>query len=242
MGRNQPGTAAAVFIDGWNIHRACERAFGHGPLHPLLLGRVLAGDRVLRSVNYYIGVPDPRVEAANAAARSRQLQFMAATGVNTFPKKLRYRWEWRVDKWELPHPAAHQGETRDVPVTAVNQGREKGVDVALALDAYAASLDDEIDVIIIVSADTDLNLVPEMIDRLPEGVGARVENAVVNRREKRIINHSFAWTHQIDAAVFASVRDDNDYYTKMSSATRKRRINEVVSTARATPSRSTHNS
>lgn len=230
MGRRQPGTSVAVFIDGWNLHRANERAFAHGPIHPLLLGRVLAGARALHSVDYYIGVPDPRVESENAAARSRQLEFMRKTGVRTHAKKLRYRWEWKVNKWELPHPGAHKGQTRSVEATSFNQGREKGVDVALALDAYAAAMRDDVDVVIIVSADSDLNLVPEMIDRLPQGTGARVENAVVNRHAEKSINRSFAWSHQIDASVFAAIRDDNDYYTKTPGKVRKRRVRAVVTT------------
>jgi|GEM_PF-5111203 len=34
-----------VFIDGQNITIGARYAFGHGNMHPLLLGRALAGER-----------------------------------------------------------------------------------------------------------------------------------------------------------------------------------------------------
>jgi len=90
MARRQPGTRAAVCIDGWNLHRGCERAFGFGQVHPLELGRALAGQRELDSVHYFIGVPDSRVDPDSARIRTRQLAFMRDTGVVVTPRKLRY--------------------------------------------------------------------------------------------------------------------------------------------------------
>lgn len=215
MSKPQPGTRAAVLIDGWNLHRSCERAFHHGPVHPLALGRILAGSRELDSVSYHIGVPDSRVDAEAARERTRQLRFMSDSGVIVEPRKLKYRWEWKIDKWSLPHPERHGGDSRSVNATATNQGREKGVDVALALSAFRQAQRPEVDVIIIVSADSDLNLVADHVRGIPDPTGARVENAVVNSHGKKIINRSFAWSHQITDEVFAQIRDDNDYKVKM---------------------------
>lgn len=215
-----------MFIDGWNLHRGCERAFGHGPVHPLLLGRVLAGSRNLHSVEYHIGVPDSRVDPDAAGERTRQLRFMADTGVIVEPRKLRYRWEWKIDKWSLPHPAKSPGETRSVEATAFNQGREKGVDVALAVGAFRTAQRPDVDVVIIVSADNDLNLIAELVGELPAN-GARVENAVVNPHGKKIINHAFAWSHQITQSVFDAVRDSNDHKRKMDRGDRTESIRSV---------------
>lgn len=218
----------AVFIDGWNLHRSCERAFGHGQIHPLLLGRELAGDRNLERVGYFIGVPDHRVDKPSAQKRTRQLAVMEETGIRVVARKLKYRWEWKLDKWSMPHPAKHEGEKRDAKATSINQGREKGVDVALALDAFYAAQHPDIDVVIIVSADSDLNLISEQVARLPETIGARVENAVVNRHDKVVINRSFAWSHQIDKETFNRIRDDTDYSKKLSSTARAKLVNKVT--------------
>lgn len=223
-----PGSNVSVFIDGWNLHRGCERAFGHGPIHPLLLGRQLAGERRLESVHYYIGVPDHRVEAENAQIRTRQLDLMSATGVDVTQKKLRYRWEWKLDKRSLPHPARHQGETLEATAVSKNQGREKGVDVALALDAFFVAQDPNVDVVIIVSADTDLDLVPLMVQKLPKSTGARVENAIVNRHGKKIINRHFAWSHQIDKHMFNAIRDETDYRDKMTKKRRRELATDII--------------
>jgi len=230
-GALNPDDRVIVFIDGWNLHRACERAFGgHGPIHPLLLGRRLAGPRQLSSVRYFIGVPDSRVEKDNAAFRTRQLEFMAKTGVQVFPKKLRYRHEWKFNKWNLPDPRKHEGETRTTEVTSMRQGREKGVDVELALSAFHAAHDHSADAIIIVSADSDLDLVPQQIALLRNTSGrsghgqatnVRVENAVVNTAKDKHINHAYDWSHQINAKVFAKVRDDLDYSKPISKRARK---------------------
>lgn len=222
------GSNVAVFIDGWNLHRSCERAFDHGQVHPLLLGRQLAGDRNLARVSYFIGVPDHRVDKPSAQKRTRQLAVMEATGVRVSARKLKYRWEWKLDKWSMPHPAKHEGKELDAKVTSINQGREKGVDVALALEAFYAAQHPNIDAVIIVSADSDLNLISEQVSRLPESIGARVENAVVNRHNKVVINRAFAWSHQIDKDMFATIRDDTEYSKKLPKADRDELIANVI--------------
>lgn len=194
----------------------------------MLLGKHLAGDRELARVGYFIGVPDQRVDKPNAQKRMRQLAVMEETGVRVVAKKLKYRWEWKLNKWDLPHPNKREGDTIAAEATSINQGREKGVDVALALDAFYAAQHPEIDVVIVVSADTDLNLVPEQVGRLPETIGARVENAVVNRHGKFVINRSFAWSHQIDKAMFAAIRDDTDYTRKVPKTKREELITSVT--------------
>lgn len=218
----------AVFIDGWNLHRSCERAFGHGQVHPLSLARHLAGDRQVARVGYFIGVPDQRVDKPNAQKRMRQLAVMEETGVRVVARKLKYRWEWKLDKRSLPHPAKHDGETIEAEAKSINQGREKGVDVALALDAFYAAQHPNIDVVIIVSADSDLDLISEQVKRLPDSIGARVENAVVNRHNKLVVNRAFAWSHQIDKVMFNAIRDDTDYGKKIPTPKRKKLIASVV--------------
>jgi len=85
----------------------------------------------------------------------------------------------------------------------------------------------DIDVVIIVSADSDLTLVADTLNRFPIEAGARVENAAVNHHGKKIINRSFAWSHQIDQKMFERVRDDNDYSRKLDKSDRKDAIARV---------------
>jgi len=227
-----PGTGAVVvFIDGWNLHRACERAFDHGQIHPLLLGRELAGNRPLGGVRYYMGMPDPRIEESGGKERQRQIDFMAKTGVVTVTRKLRYRWEWKLDKWSLPHPRDHEGETRKGDATARLQGREKGVDVSLALDAFSAAQRKEVAAIVIVSADSDLEIVATALgesSKARRNAGVRVENAIPNGIGKKIINRSYDWSHQIDAAMFARIRDDLDYTKPIKKKGRDRALKRML--------------
>jgi len=226
----------AVFVDGWNLHRGCERAFRHGQVHIMFLARQLAGDRPLLAVRYFIGVPDARAEADNARRRTRQLELMAATGVDVHPKKLRYRHEWKFNKWNLPDPRKHEGETRQTSVTSRRQGREKGVDVELALSAFQTATTGEASTIIIVSADTDLNLVPEQLDPLRKaGLRVRVENAAINNARRKYLNHAYDWTHQIDKKLFAAVRDDFDYQNPVPRGARRRYLNAVEAGEQTVP-------
>jgi len=225
-----PG-AVIVYIDGWNLHRACERAFDQGQVHPLLLGRELAGKRPLGGVRYYMGMPDPRIEASGGEERQRQIDFMAKTGVATVTRKLRYRWEWKLDKWSLPHPRDHEGETRKGDATAKLQGREKGVDVSLALDAASAAQRNDVAAVVIVSADSDLEIVATHLgesSKIRRQRGVRIENAIPNSIGKKIINRSYDWSHQIDAAMFARIRDDLDYTKPIKQKARDRELKRLL--------------
>lgn len=234
--RGAKTNGVVVFVDGWNLHRGCERAFDHGQVHIMFLARHLAGDRPLLGVRYFIGVPDARTEADNARRRTRQLELMGRSGVELHPKKLRYRHEWKFDKWELPDPRKHEGETRKTTVTSRRQGREKGVDVQLALDAFQTAITGAASAIIIVSADTDLDLIPEQLDPLrADGLKVRVENAAVNNADRKYLNHAYDWTHQIDADLFAAVRDDFDYQNPVPRGARLRFLAAVEAGERTVP-------
>jgi hypothetical protein len=106
------------------------------------------------------------------------------------------------------HPTAfdHLGK----PI-AWDSGREKGIDVILALDLVLGAIRDEYDVAILFSGDTDL--VPAIDEAI--SAGKRVENAVwkpdgkharpLQGTRKRI------WCHQLDRKKFDWVKDPVNY-------------------------------
>jgi uncharacterized LabA/DUF88 family protein len=130
-----------VFIDAQNMYRGARRAYGweghpgqYGNFKPIGLARILTmgDDRDLTEVRVYTGVPTAkRNPHGNAITQRRMAAWIADNPklVRVFPRSLRY-----------PPP----------------EGREKGVDVELAIDFARLALDDEYDIAVLASTDTDL--------------------------------------------------------------------------------------
>jgi uncharacterized LabA/DUF88 family protein len=127
-----------VFIDGQNMYKGAREAFGYehekghyGNFRPLALARLLTQEahRELRQVRFYMAVPDPRRDRRGHAMAQRRLASWQGENpalVHVFTRTLRY-----------PPP----------------KGREKGVDVQLAIDVVTLALDDEYDFAVLASAD-----------------------------------------------------------------------------------------
>ncbi|MDQ1700200.1 MAG: hypothetical protein QOG34_2063 [Frankiaceae bacterium] len=134
-----------VFIDWQNAYnraRACFHGAGSpascGQVDPLKLGHRLAGkrpDRELQQVRIYRGMPTPRHDAKGYAALRRQ----AAA------------WQRRTTRPGELHVTLHP-----LQYLPGRPPREKGVDVALAVDMVVMAVRGEYDIAILVSADTDL--------------------------------------------------------------------------------------
>ena len=171
----------SVFIDGQNLFKAVNRRYG-ARVHPLLLGRELAGDRELAVVRYYSGIHDPEENASMHDLVRRRHDLMVRTGVEVTERQLRYHWEWKIDD-RLPRPWSDEGpDRRKASVRRRRASREKGIDVALALDAVAAAFTDECDVVIIVSRDRDLMEIADEINARCETSAVRVEVAYAIER------------------------------------------------------------
>jgi len=132
---------AVVFVDYRNLYHGAREAFGYqseaghyGNIRPISLGRVLtrATDRELEQVRVYTGVPTPQNDRKGNAIMQRRL----ATWVGDSPDKVEI----------FPRPLSYPPP----------RGREKGVDVELAIDIVRLALDDAYDIAIVASADTDL--------------------------------------------------------------------------------------
>ena len=212
-----------VFIDGQNIYKGLKRA-RMSRVHPILLGRELAGDRELVEVRYYTGMHLPRENAKIHALTTRRNTLIRRTGVTVIERTLRYHWEWGIDDRLPPAYRADDGETHKVTVSKHRSAREKGIDLALGLDAATAALTGAAEVIIIASADRDLmEVAAEVKERAAVAPGAagrvRMEVAMVQRSEKRRhLLDGYDYTHWIDEDLADSCADHFDYRSKLPKA------------------------
>ena len=203
-----------VFIDGQNLFKGLRRG-SNGRVHPLLLARQLTGNRQLVRTHYYSGIHDPGENKKMFDLVSRRHELIRQTGVQVTERTLRYHWEWRVDN-DLPPPWHDDaGDRRTAKVKRWRAAREKGIDVALALDAVAAALTEECDVVIIVSRDRDLMEIANEIHARCGPTGrdcVRVEVAFVReRRGDEGQLPAYDAQHVIDERIVAKSRDEFDY-------------------------------
>ncbi len=201
-----------VFIDGQNVTIGARYAFGHGNMHPLLLGRALAGDCDLVEIRYATGIPNPDVDPDGHERQRRRHDLMMATDVVVLEKMLRYRWEWSVQDRDLGDPRDHKDEVTQARVKSRNRGGEKGIDVWLALDALTMCTRADIDRVIIATADTDLDMVPRHLRMMPDHGDTEVIQAKV-LRDGLEVHHNKAYdeTVAINGTIFEAARDDFDY-------------------------------
>jgi len=208
-------TAARVlaFIDGQNAYKSCERLYKHGPTHPMMLADRLRNGRKLVGVRYYSGVPDPQIDPEGRKKRDLRHNLMRRTGVTVIERQLRYRWEWGFDSRTLPDPRKSQGVGREVAVWPYQRAREKGIDLAIGLDAIDLALNDFMDVAIIVSSDNDLCEAARMVHQATTARGTRVsvEAALFTGARKPILLTHYDYTRQLRYADFDAARDSFDY-------------------------------
>jgi uncharacterized LabA/DUF88 family protein len=196
-----------VFIDCQNTYNSARRTFHQsweayvrGQIDPLALGQYLADrnpDQVLAQVRVYRGLPDSTKQPAAYGANERQAAAWRAAGVHVVRRALQYPRGWP----DLCLP----GE----------RPREKGIDVALAIDFVRLAIEDAYEVGILVSGDTDLKPALEVVWDLRGGAGPRPETAAwsapgVHNRRLALTGRSL-WCHWLDQTVYSSLRDDLDY-------------------------------
>lgn len=92
--------------------------------------------------------------------------------------------------------------------------REKGIDVALAIDFVRLAIEDSYDVGILISGDTDLKPALEAVWDYRGAAGPRAETAAWSRPDAhcpRLALGRNLWCHWMDRGVYASVQDRFDY-------------------------------
>lgn len=200
-----------VFLDYQNIYRAARRTFHrhesdphwYGQIDPLALGERLASDspfdRVFHEVRIYRGLPvndrDPR---GYAAARRQISVWECERNVTVISRPLQYPRGW--PKTHLP------GEGP----------REKGIDVALAMDFAVMAARGEYEVGIMFSGDTDLKPSLEFVADLTRTRGKpRAEVAAWSyegQHNRRLaIKSRNLYCHWVGEDTYAQARDDTDY-------------------------------
>lgn len=199
-----------VFLDWQNVYMRARESFHpkgapyvDGQVHPADLGLELAGrgepgsDRVLESVHVYRGLPDQQFDEKGYAAARRQLTAWSRNKlVVVHTRTLRYPDDW-PDTDEKP--------------------REKGIDVALAIDVVTGAADSSFDTGIVMSADQDLIPALEFVDRRSRTRGGpRVEVAAWrgNRgdRPRRIsIGRNRPYCHWLSDEDYWGLQDLTDY-------------------------------
>ena len=208
-----------VFIDGQNVTIGARYAFGQGNMHPLLLARALAGDHELVEVRYATGIPDPDIDRNRWEPERRRHDLMAATDVVVLEKVLKYRWEWQIRDRDLGDPRDHKNEVTQARVKSRNKGGEKGVDVWLALDALTMCARADIDMVIIATADSDLDMVPHHLRMIPGHDGTRIVQARVLGDGKEVWdNPAYDEVVAIDREIHEVARDDFDYEQPLDDA------------------------
>ena len=202
-----------VFIDGQNLFKGLKRRFG-ARLHPLLLARELAGpNRELVGTHYYSGIHDRDENQRMHALVRRRHELIRRTGVTVTERTLRYHWEWRVERDELDPPWYDTAPDRATARVEKYRGaREKGIDVALALDAVSSILTGDADVVIVVSRDRDLMEIAAEVDQRCTGKPVSVEVAYVSERrgDERALS-GYDRFHEIDDDIVDATRDHFDY-------------------------------
>jgi len=144
--------AIAVF-DGQNLYRSAKREFGyiHPNYDPLKLAHQICLDKgwQLTGTHFYTGVPDIYENPFwHQFWRAKFVQ-MKRDGIVLFSRALRYQEE------EVQCP---NGQTHLVRV-----GKEKGIDVRIAIDVIRLAHRKVYDVAVIFSQDQDLSEVAEEI-------------------------------------------------------------------------------
>lgn len=218
-------TRVGVFIDGQNITIGARYAFGQsrrrdgGNMHPLLLGRLLAGDDQLVEIRYATGIPDAEVDPERAATEKRRHDLMRQTDVVVLERTLRYRWEWEIQDRDLPDPRKHPEDVRQARVKSKHRGQEKGIDVWLALDALVMCTRADVDRVIVASADTDLDMVPHHLKQITDHHDTEVVAAKVLPDGKSLrVNDAYDATVAIDRVMFDAAVDDFDYSQPLDSS------------------------
>jgi uncharacterized LabA/DUF88 family protein len=213
MARRLDSTAKVlVFVDGQNVYKTCERFYGHGYVHPLLLAHQVLDGRKLCGLRYYSGLHDPRIQPAMHAAIQRRHNLIRKLGGTVVERPLRYRWEWGFDAKSLPNPESHQGTTQQIDITPYQRAREKGIDLALGLDVVDLALRGAMDVAVIMSFDRDLCEVARVVhDMTRNQARVSVEAAIFNDfKQARLLPH-YDYTHQLTRNDFQAAKDNFDY-------------------------------
>ncbi len=190
-----------LFLDYQNVYRSAREMFHPlaaphwcGQIHPVALGELLVErspfDRRLVEVRIYRGVPDSTKDPKGYSASQRQMaEWSKSTKTQVVTRTLRYPYGWPKEKPE-----------------------EKGIDVSLAVDFVRMAIQDQFDVGILMSTDTDLKPALEAVTQL---TNRRAEVAAWSSPRSHSRRLSIAgqklWCHWLEEEDYKRVQDTRDY-------------------------------
>lgn len=201
----EPATKrAVVYIDGQNLFNAAKEAFGYS--FPNYNVRDLAQKICdqqgwqLSAVHFYTGIPDPGIDPDRHHFWVAKLAVMGTRGIKPYSRPLKY--------------SNQLVRLRNGNVTTTLVGREKGIDIRLALDVVRDALDGRYDVAVIFSQDQDMSEAADEVRQISrrDQRWIKVASAFPNSptsRNRRGINGT-DWI-RIDRNLYDQCIDPNDY-------------------------------
>ncbi len=157
---------ASFFIDGQNLFPGVKEAFGYP--YPNYNIKKLS-EKIceihkweIKDISFYTGIPDEKISPDWHYFWTTKMSVMGNMGIKTFSRKLQY---------------SNVSNDRSDPILA---GREKGIDIRIALDVTRTVFEDGCDVAIIFSQDQDLSEVAKEVRH-------------ISKREKRWIKIASAF-------------------------------------------------
>lgn len=202
-------TRVAVFIDYQNVYAGARDAFGWrqdhftlGQVLPRRLGLLLTDrgrevdpDRQLEKVMVFRGEPSAVRSRVGQAACQRQVRFWAAQA--------------RVEP--VTRPIKYYKIGADRLGDELWEGREKGIDVLLALHMVMGAMRDEYDVAVLVSGDTDLVPALEMVCTLGKRCEVAAWQPDLGYRSRLSTPARSLWCHWLNEKAYMLVEDNTDY-------------------------------
>jgi uncharacterized LabA/DUF88 family protein len=135
------------FVDGQNLFYAARQAFGYTypNYDPRSLTEVVAEAQgwTVTGIRFYTGVPDPSDKPEWHAFWAAKCDVMRDEGITPFTRPLSYQ----TSTIELPGGGK----------STIRVGREKGIDVRIALDIVRLARSGSLDVALVFSQDQDLS-------------------------------------------------------------------------------------
>ncbi len=195
-----------AFFDGQNLFYAARDAFGYTypNYDPHALAQQVCTPRGwgLAQVRFYTGIADPRVKPFWHDFWVRKLTTMGKMGLWTFSRPLRYRNETVT--------------LSDGKEATVSVGREKGIDVRLALDVVRMARANELDVALLFSQNQDLSEVADEVRAISMAQNRWIKMACAfpvspTYTNTRGINRT-DWI-PMDKALYDACLDPTDYRT-----------------------------
>lgn len=199
-------TRVAVFIDYQNVYMRARELFAtsdapwvEGQIHPSLVGLLLTDrgrsidpSRRLERVKIFRGEPSAKHSAVGQAACQRQVEAWSKKSlVEPITRPLHYL-----------QVGSRNGEPEYRP-------REKGIDVLIALSIVLGAVNDDYDVCVLFSADTDFLPALEQARNFGKIVEVAAWKPDTGYSSRLTMNRM--WCHNLDRTDYERVVDRTDY-------------------------------